>query len=114
MYVVNEKERKTKDLYSRKADQTRIRQELQTLGQDFENKTQGLSVDAKWVSFESAMQNIINNCIPHKLSSSRYNLPWFTRSLRRQVRNKQKLYNKAKASLVMNLVGKDSEKLSKV
>jgi hypothetical protein len=44
------------------------------------------------------MQNIINNCIPHKLSSSRYNLPWFTRSLRRQTRKKQKLYNKAKAS----------------
>ena len=72
----------------RKTDQTRIRQELHTLSQDFENKTEGLSVDAKWVLFESAMQNIINNCIPHKLSSSHSNLPWFKRSLRRQVQKK--------------------------
>jgi hypothetical protein len=75
-----------------------MRQELQTFAQNFDNVTQGKSVEAKWELFESTMQNIINNCIPHKLSSSRYNLPWFTRSLRRQTRKKQKLYNKAKAS----------------
>ena len=40
---------KRKIYIRKKADQTRIRQELQTLGQDFENKMQGLSVDAKWV-----------------------------------------------------------------
>ena len=36
--------------------------------------------------------------IPHKMTSSRYNLPWFNRSLRRQSRAKQRLYNKAKRS----------------
>ena len=89
---------KRKIYIRKKADQTRIRQELQTFAQNFDNVTQGKSVEAKWELFESTMQNIINNCIPHKLSSSRYNLPWFTRSLRRQTRKKQKLYNKAKAS----------------
>ena len=32
------------------------------------------------------------------MSSSRYNLPWFNRPLRRQARAKQRLYNKAKKS----------------
>ena len=36
--------------------------------------------------------------IPHKMTSSRYNLPWFNRQLRREVRRKQRLYNKAKKS----------------
>ena len=35
--------------------------------------------------------------MPNKLSSSRYILPWFNRSLRRQT-TKQRLYNKAKKS----------------
>ena len=37
-------------------------------------------------------------CIPCKFTTSRYNLPWFSRGLRRQTRVKQKLYNKAKKS----------------
>ena len=36
--------------------------------------------------------------IPHKMSSTRYNLPWFNRPLGRQARAKQRLYNKAKKS----------------
>ena len=69
---------KRKIYIKKKADQTRIRQELQTFAQNFDNVTQGKSVEAKWELFESTMQNIINNCIPYKLScSSRYNLPWF-------------------------------------
>ena len=40
----------------------------------------------------------MDTCIPHKMTSSRYNFPWFDRSLRRQTRAKQRLYNKAKKS----------------
>ena len=40
----------------------------------------------------------MDTCIPHKMTSSRYNHPWFDRSLRRQTRAKQRLYNKAKKS----------------
>ena len=36
--------------------------------------------------------------MPHKVTSSRYNLPWFTPSQRRLCRKKQKLYNRAKTS----------------
>lgn len=40
----------------------------------------------------------MNSCIPNKMTSSRHNLSWFNRSLRRLARSKQRLYNKAKRS----------------
>ena len=36
--------------------------------------------------------------VPHKMTSSRYNLPWFNKDLKRQCKKKQRLYNIAKAS----------------
>ena len=34
--------------------------------------------------------------VPHRLSTSRHNLPWFNQKLRRLAKKKQRLYNKAK------------------
>ena len=42
------------------------------------------------------MKHTMNKHIPSKMTSSRYNLPWFNRNLRRHCRKKQRLYNKAK------------------
>ena len=40
----------------------------------------------------------MDSCIPHKMTSFQYNLPWFNRSLRRQTRTKKRLYDKTKKS----------------
>jgi len=56
------------------------------------------SVDKMWDTFERSIHSIMDACIPHKMTSSRYNLPWFKCSLRRQSRAKQCVYNKAKLS----------------
>ena len=40
----------------------------------------------------------MNEFVPHRYTSTSYNLPWYSRQLRRQCRIKQRLYNKAKAS----------------
>lgn len=56
------------------------------------------SVDAKWNMFQYRLTGIMDSCIPHKFTTSRHNLPWFNRSLRRQTRLKQRLYNRAKKS----------------
>ena len=56
------------------------------------------SVDNLWDTFERSIRSIMDACIPHKMTSSRYNLPWFNRSLRRQSRAKLSVYNKAKRS----------------
>jgi hypothetical protein len=58
----------------------------------------GGSVDKLWDHFEGNIpRRIMDICIPHKMTSSRYNLPWFNRSLWRQTRTIQRFYNKAKS-----------------
>ena len=89
---------KRKVYIRKKADSDRIIKELRVFNESFDMQTEGKSLNDKWNVFESTMQNIMNNCVPHKVTSSRHNLPWFTRSLRRQIRKKQRLYNKAKRS----------------
>lgn len=49
------------------------------------------SVNEKWSAIKEAN-------VPSKITSSRYNLPWFNRSHRRMSRKKQRLYNTAKKS----------------
>ena len=36
--------------------------------------------------------------VPHKMSTTRYNLPWYNQNLRRLSNKKQRLYNKAQKS----------------
>ena len=57
-----------------------------------------LPVEEQWDEFASAILTTLQNNVPHKVTSSRYNLPWFTSSHRRLCRKKQKLYNRAKTS----------------
>ena len=78
----------------KKADSDRIKEELQSFAEIRETSFKDASVDEMWDNFESHIHHII----PHKMTSSRYSLPWFNRSLRRQSRTKQRLYNKAKKS----------------
>ena len=81
----------------KKSDTTRIKKELQDFANDFEDM-KNESVDAKWNMFQHRLTGIMDSCIPHKFTTSRHNLPWFNRSLRRQTRLKQRLYNRAKKS----------------
>ena len=81
----------------KKSDTTRIKKELQDFANDSEDM-KNESVDAKWNMFQHRLTGIMDSCIPHKFTTSRHNLPWFNRSLRRQTRLKQRLYNRAKKS----------------
>ena len=78
--------------FRKKTDIDRIKEELKKLADDVNLKTESKTVD------ESGVHRIMDAHIPYKMSSSRHNLPWFNRSLRRQSRAKQRLYNKAKRS----------------
>ena len=89
---------KCKIYMRKKADTTRIQEELQDLVNTFNERMIHESVEAKWNMFQEKITEIMDTCIPHKFTSTRHNLPWFGRTLRRQTRKKQKLYNKAKKS----------------
>ena len=51
-----------------------------------------------WDYFKTNLLKTIDKNIPQKTNSSRYNLPWITRDLRRAIRKKQRIYNMAKKS----------------
>ena len=44
------------------------------------------------------MLEVMNSHIPQKKLSGRWNIPWLTASIRKMIRKKQRLYNKAKMS----------------
>ena len=56
------------------------------------------SVNEKWSAIKEAILRTMKANVPSKMTSSRYNLPWFNRSHRRMSRKKQRLYNTAKKS----------------
>ncbi|KAI8484647.1 hypothetical protein Bbelb_375880 [Branchiostoma belcheri] len=79
-----------------KADEPAIKKDLTDYATNFHKRTQDMSVTQKWSDFKDKMKDTMNKHIPSKITSSRYNLPWFNRNLRRHCREKQRLYNKAK------------------
>ncbi|KAI8493297.1 hypothetical protein Bbelb_293010 [Branchiostoma belcheri] len=79
-----------------KADEPAIKKDLTDYATNFHKRTQDMSVTQKWSDFKDKMKDTMNKHIPSKITSSRYNLPWFNRNLRRHCRKKQRLYNKAK------------------
>ena len=56
------------------------------------------SVEENWSCFKKFAVDLLNERIPTKLTTSRYNLPWFSKALGRLVRKKQELYNRANQS----------------
>ena len=69
-------------IYIRKRlDNECIKLELKTLAGKLNTLYDNNSVETKWNDFENSVRNIMDSCIPHKMTSSRHNLPWFNRSL---------------------------------
>ena len=55
-------------------------------------------VEALWSDFKNTTLDAMDSHIPSKLSSTRHNLPWVDRSIKRAINKKQCLYNKARSS----------------
>ena len=49
-----------------------------------------------WETFKTSIQKSVEKHVPSKNSKSKHHLPWLDRDLKRLLRQKQKLYNKAK------------------
>ena len=54
------------------------------------------SCDENYQFFKETIPTVINDHIPQKKLSSRWSLPWLNNSIKRMIRKKQRLYNKAK------------------
>ena len=53
-------------------------------------------IDTNWEKFKNIMLEARDKFVPHRLTTSRHNLPWYTRTLRRLGNKKQRLNNKAR------------------
>ena len=89
---------KRKVYLRRKAHIDNIKSDMSNFCDFYLDNLLNASVERKWCRFAEAVKETMEKNVPHKITSSRFNLPWFNRSHRRMCRKKQKLYNKAKKS----------------
>ena len=77
----------------KKANWTDIHTKMEELGKTITECTG--SVQQKWDMLKKGIEDIMNVNIPTKLTSKKHNLPWITPRLRKQIRKKHKLFQKA-------------------
>ena len=54
------------------------------------------NIENNWVTFKNILIEARDQHVPHRLSTSRHNLPWYNQRLRKLGNKKQRLYNKSK------------------
>ena len=79
-----------------KADNAGILKHLATFKDEYFMLNDNTTVNDKWNIVTSEVTNIINTYVLHFFTSSRHNLPWFTKNLKKLCKRKQRLYNKSK------------------
>ena len=77
-------------------DWIEINENLSQFKQTFLELAANRTVEENWCELKQHINKLINDNVPHKWSSTRYNLSWFNRELTRMTKCKQRLYNKAK------------------
>ena len=80
-----------------KADPELLKQQAEVLTQEFlDSKPQNNSVNSNWETIKTRLLKIMEDHVPHKMSSGKRNLPWIDTTLKRQMRKRDKLHSKAK------------------
>ena len=75
-----------------------IRQEIRRHWASFSKDSPNNSVNEKWFRLKSILMDCLNKFVPTKLTSKRRNLPWLNKSLRKAIRKKARISNRAKTS----------------
>ena len=79
-----------------KADWDNLRSKTHIFSNNFLDKFNSRTVEQNYQAFSNHIKKVIIEHVPSKMTSSMTNLPWFTNSLKRMCKKKQRLYNKAK------------------
>ena len=77
----------------RKGNMENLKDDMTKLLSEFQGDQ---SVEELWNIFTSKLLSSIKKNMPSKMISERWNIPWMTNTVRRMIRKKQRLYNKAK------------------
>ena len=79
-----------------KANWAEVRQKISDFSATYFNTMSELDINTKWNTLKKQLNDIMDSCIPTKMTTTRHNVPWINRTLIRLTRNKQRLFNKAK------------------
>ena len=98
LYVIKQNPRKI-HLY-KQADWEKIREKLSNTSDLYFdlNSTSSRSVDENWSFFVQNFQQIVSDHVPTKILGRRTHLPWMSGTLKRLIRKKLRVYNKARLS----------------
>ena len=80
-----------------KANWDAIKSETIAFSEEFMTSYRDRSVEENWDTLLNHLKSSQENHIPSKLSSTRYNVPWLTSTIRRMCRKKRRLYRRAKS-----------------
>jgi len=92
---VNKKPPRKIHLWS-KADWSNIKQAMVEFRDEFLAKFHLRSVEDNYQVFKGVVHSLLDSYIPSKITSSRFNMPWFNNTLKRLCNKEQRLFNKAK------------------
>ena len=82
-----------------KADIQNIRNDLSTFSSNYlTSVTINAPVEEQWRIISRHLTQTIDNLVPSKMSTTRFNQPWITRQLKRLARKKSRSYKKVKQS----------------
>ncbi len=79
-----------------KADWSKLKEDTLKFQQSYLETEGNKDVEECWQDIKSYLNSMLESSIPSKMTSTRYNLPWFNRYLHRLCKRKQRLFNKAK------------------
>jgi hypothetical protein len=80
----------------KKADWIKIKQESSNFRETFIKDYLNNNVDKNWRKLKNHINTVMDKFIPSKMTSTRHNLPWLHTKLKRMIKTKQRMYNKAK------------------
>ncbi|XP_072019330.1 uncharacterized protein [Amphiura filiformis] len=90
------RKKKKKKFLVDKADLEAIGDHIRQFSAEYFAKLVDVSASAKWDAIKNCILEAMEKFVPSRMTSSRFDVPWFSRALRRQCRKKQKLYNRAR------------------
>ena len=61
-----------------------------------EEKYKEMNIEGYWTTFKSHLFNAMDQYIPSKTLTSRWNIPWINQNIKKMIRKKERLYKAAK------------------
>ena len=75
-----------------------IKSNADKLSEEITRESNTRSTNESWLFFKKGLLNIMEKHVPSSLTSTRHNLPWLHRHLKKCIKKKHKLFKKAKTS----------------